>query len=732
MDAGIRPPHSEEHGAWTVKEFSAALGVNEKSIRNWLDGDPISPQNRKGIERVLFGGDHTFGIEDRRALRESYARGRVIESENGPPSETSRPSGPSSLNPPNIDDKALCLGRDEDILSLIAALVPSANGGSALVLGGPGFGKTTLTEKVALHPTMIGQFKHRRWFVKLAAVETATGIVEAIAAAIGLEKAAREDAVLLRLGEAPALLVLDNLETPWHRDRDATEALLRRLRAEPAIALIASLRSDDTMGDMWDKWLKLTVLDRDTARRAFRTTANRDYPDGEDLDFFLDRTGCIPLGIYLTAKRAAVYPTLERPRKEWQSMGLKAATARGKEGTREGDLAACIAFSLSAPTLRVAGRRLFALLGQLPAGLALDDQYALLQQDAAEADNQLRLVGLLEERDGRIDLLPPIRDVARMKDNAPSEQDTALWVSYYMAIARDDGARVGKADSAEAVARLNLELPNIAAAMLHAASEPLRRPEAVAVLDGLSRAMRYTGATADTLFEALGAACFRDGDPHGEAACLIARAETARMRSDNENARCWFDAARTRLRDAPHDEREADCLRGLAGIERMQGRYDEARALYQDARQRYQRAGNLTGEANCLLGLAAIERMQDRNDEARALYQDARQRYQRAGNLTGEANCLVGLAGIERMQNRNDEARALYQDARQRYQRAGALTGEADCLWGLAGIERMQNRNNEARALYQDARQRHQHAGNLTGEADCLVGLAEIERMQGP
>ena len=180
------------------------------------------------------------------------------------------PAPSSPLAVPNIRKPDRCLGRDDAIAGLVAALLPSAGGGMALVFGGPGFGKTTVTEEVAVHPDILRRFGSRRWFVELTTVENAAGIMEAIAAAVGLERTAGKDAVLARLSGKPALLVLDNLETPWHADPRATEALLRELRDEPSLALIASLRSDEPIARLrWDAAIPLEPLDRRTAKQLF-------------------------------------------------------------------------------------------------------------------------------------------------------------------------------------------------------------------------------------------------------------------------------------------------------------------------------------------------------------------------------------------------------------------------------------------------------------------------------
>ena len=68
------------------------------------------------------------------------------------------------------------------------------------------------------------------------------------------------------------------------------------------------------------------------------------------------------------------------------------------------------------------------------------------------------------ERDERIDLRSPIREVALR--HPPSGEDARHWVTHYLTLARDQGALVGKDGGAAAVVRLNEELPNVGAAML--------------------------------------------------------------------------------------------------------------------------------------------------------------------------------------------------------------------------------------------------------------------------
>ncbi len=112
--------------------------------------------------------------------------------------------------------------------------------------------------------------------------------------------------------------------------------------------------------------------------------------------------------------------------------------------------------------MRDEGRRLFRLLGQLPAGIADTDRAGLLGDAATEAARQLRAVGLAFARDGRLDLLPPVREYARGA-HPPADPDAELWARHYLALARDVGGRIYGTDGAAALARLTPEVANIVA-----------------------------------------------------------------------------------------------------------------------------------------------------------------------------------------------------------------------------------------------------------------------------
>src|SRR6185503_16198866 len=142
------------------------------------------------ILKALFGGKPIYA-DARAELTESYHR---VRREAEP--EPELPSVPSSLPTKPLR----CLGRDDDLRSVVEALTAERDDTAILVLGGPGMGKTTVTRQAAVDPAVIEKFGQRRWFVELETATNAEALEKAIIVALSLDPAAaRFDAALTRL-----------------------------------------------------------------------------------------------------------------------------------------------------------------------------------------------------------------------------------------------------------------------------------------------------------------------------------------------------------------------------------------------------------------------------------------------------------------------------------------------------------------------------------------------------
>src|SRR5258706_10134175 len=82
LERGTRPEASPRQPGrpWPIKVFADSLGVNDRTVRNWIWGRFL-PSSLAPIERSLFGQNFDY-TEWSRELREAFSRGnRDLESE---------------------------------------------------------------------------------------------------------------------------------------------------------------------------------------------------------------------------------------------------------------------------------------------------------------------------------------------------------------------------------------------------------------------------------------------------------------------------------------------------------------------------------------------------------------------------------------------------------------------------------------------------------------------------
>jgi tetratricopeptide (TPR) repeat protein len=702
---------------WLKRLFAEEAGTTPRSLTNWLNGTTL-PETLSLVGQALFGNEPANKTTDKYAkfrheFRESYRLSGGGE----------RAIGPQSF----VHDPGRCLGRDEQIAKLVAALLSNKTGASILVLGGAGYGKTTLTEKVGVDRQVEAYFGARRWFVELERANEATTAVAGIANAIGLEPAGLEPAALLaavhsRLAASPGLLILDNLETSFQDDRRRMEQALCDLVAIEGLAVMASLRGQESIGAVdWSNQVSVEPLPPDVAREVFLSIARNIRDDDPDLNYFIDELEGIPLALRLVAQRASLKSNLAELRREWERFGALLATEPGREATKLNSLEKSIEFSLASPRLHENGKRLFSLLGQLPAGLRLDDRDILLGEAGFEAADQLRVVGLLRDRNGRVGLLSPIRDIARRR-HRPNDVTMKEWSAYYLKLVTEEGQKIGTVCGSKAIMRLLPEMANVGAAIAASVDNSEGRQKAVAALESLDPAMRFSGVSCDAAIDALERACVQANDLLGQATCILTRSGAARVQSRIDVARTDLEKALSLVRGQGEDKIEAECLRGLAELARMQDD-PEASDLFKKSRELFQRGSTEVGEARCLWGLAELERKQGAYEPARVLYREALNISRRTGRLSGEGQCLWGLAQIA-LEEHDPEAVVLYDKAREAFQQGGWPTGEAHCLFGLAEVARIQGPSAQAHRLYEQARDIYERAGNVSDVARCDEALS--------
>ena len=396
----------------------------------------------------------------------------VATSRDGPATQSSATlaTGPRGWRQPDPPDR--CLGRVDDVATLLAALAADQPR-PVVVYGGAGMGKSTLTREAAAHPEVLARYGDRRAWVELDKAPDPPAVAAALQEALGLPPGQEPWAVDAALRTAPALLLLDNLETPWDAHPTAIEDLLGRVSRIPGVALMVSLRGGAVPPrPAWGTRLEAYRLEPPHDGDLLRAIAADIPPDDPLLPDVLRALDGWPLAIELFAAQADGLAGLAATWRRWQAERT-AMLDRGETiPGRLSSLAVSLAFSLDSPRMRLAPPhadapgRLYAMLGRLPAGMLLDDADALLPGAGAAAAHVILRARLAHPDGGRIRMLAPVREHAARGNLAGADRD-ALH-GHYLGLASEP-RRYFNDDHADIdLPRLRAELVNLEALIARA------------------------------------------------------------------------------------------------------------------------------------------------------------------------------------------------------------------------------------------------------------------------
>ena len=252
--------------------------------------------------------------------------------------------------PAGIPPRGRFVGRDTDLDQLRAWILDDSPQPVA-ILGPGGIGKSKLSI-AALHDAEIAaRFGDRRLFVRLEDVRDEAGIYGAVARELAIEPGARPAAaVAAALREAPALVVLDNAETPCEADLAGPVLAFARLAELPGARLVVSVRGFEVPGVADWRPIMIEPLPADPARALFLAIAGGRYHIDPALPELLRRLDGLPLAIELVAHRAQAEPDAATVLRQWEAQRGR-FPRRGKGGSKQHDLGASIALSLASPRM---------------------------------------------------------------------------------------------------------------------------------------------------------------------------------------------------------------------------------------------------------------------------------------------------------------------------------------------------------------------------------------------
>ena len=614
-------------------------------------------------------------------------------------------------------------GRQEALDWLLAALRPSGSAVIVSAVGGlAGVGKTELAVQAA-HAALL-----RGWFPG--------GVL--FADMFGYDEDRRRDpsqvlAGLLRALQMPGehipedfdgrvrmfrsvlaefgargrrvLVVADNVNAAHH-----AEMLLPTDGMNAAI-----VTSRHTLAMLNARLLDLNVLDPDAAVtmldeavRVARPSDTRVPSDPDGAVRLAELCGWLPLALRIAAALLAEDPALSP-----SALAGELTDARPVEGLTYGSDGVARAFERSYRTLAEPQQRMFRLLSVNPGPEVSTQAAAALAAEGSPAAvrtlKDLARAHLIERGTaaGRWRMHDLVRQYAT--DLAESSGDPAALarlLRYYAETVRaavvhldprapDPGVR-GFATREEALAWLDVELPNLLAAVEAAAGS---HPAFAVVLpldlaEYLARRRHFTDLIALTTLAQ--DAAERTGDRSAQAAALNNLGNALQEVRRFEEAVIAHQRAQAIYRAVGRRDGEARAVNNLGLALREVRRFEEAVTAHERALVIYQKAGDRYGEGTALNYRGTALQMVGRHDEAITAYRQAQVVFREVHDQYSEATALSNLGTALRDVERYEEAITAFEVAQDLYREVGIQHGEGVALLGMGEVLRHIGRRREA------------------------------------
>lgn len=627
---------------------------------------------------------------------------------------------------------AYFIGRDNDIERLTEYLSSEHSSPTILLQGAPGIGKTALSIAVANSEQVKNKFKDRRTFVSLVGVTSVASLEATVAQALSMDRRVDINSIITFLKRNPRLLVLDNLETPWEHCQEDTEIFLRRISQIADMGIIASFRGFEVIrGISWGLIHTVTTLKTPNDLELFCRISGIKHSNDKHLMLFQKALGGLPLAIWLVASNAKP-DSLPGLWQDWLQLGVSLARDMNREADAQSSLPHSIELSVKSKRLDETSRRLFRILGQLPAGISISDRRSLFRDpEGAFARIALLGAGLAFEADSRLMMLPPIREYAARK-HVPLAGDTERpWTDHYLNLVKKRGNLIGfragneKGQSVSAAESLVPEFGNIEN-LITAQIKTGQLTLSEEFFDGFDRIIKY-GCLSGEIFNDLIRRYNDINDPTLEARCYRSLGESLLRRSNLQGAIESYSNAYRIYSQIGSSEEIAKCDLALGTAYILSDRQEEAAERLNRAWKYFSSESFSMHHIECLQRRAEMAVRTSSLDQANSLFMEAMSKYKEIEYIAGCADCLRGLGDVAIRQWRVTDARRYYNEAKREYELIGDQLRVVNCDTRIAQILVMENDYIRARERFSEAIIHYRELGNILGEANCLIDIARIE-----
>jgi tetratricopeptide (TPR) repeat protein len=527
------------------------------------------------------------------------------------------------------------------------------------ILGGGGFGKTTLARSI-LHDPKIFEHYENRYFLSCEAMADVDALLLGICNMLDIKATPSTmlASIRRRLETCTTLLCLDNFETLWEPSstRTRTEDVLASIADIPCLSLIITIRGTQRPSKI--AWSQpqippLPTLSSESAHEILQNIC----PDHDVNDFtqqLLDGIDGIPLAITLIS---TLLRDGESSRELWTRWTKEqtAVVENGGEG-RESNLNTSIALSINSPrmTKDPDSLTLLAALSLLPDGFPsasieeLEEYLGLTE--IRKVLRTLRAVALIKPKDStpspRIQMLSPIRLFCHQFLSSQISRVLGPLTEYYIGMMH---FAYGEESNPHIYQQVVPEIRNIHLIFQKVYIAGYQHDMGVlihctAVLGDWSRYIGYQNQ--DTIQMAL-------------------------------------------TRSASHPIPRAHCLTSLGGFYISEAHYTEAEECYREASELYKKENSTVFEAMALHHLGTALANMRQLDRAEVVYNTSLTLYTQKNDQKGQAHLRESLGHLHIDKRQHSEAEANLRNALDTFKKMGDLVGIASTALSLANLHQI-------------------------------------------
>jgi predicted ATPase/DNA-binding SARP family transcriptional activator len=643
--------------------------------------------------------------------------------------------------------------REQEIASLRNLLRPDGAARLVTLLGSGGIGKTRLAIETA--EQLKTDYTGRVFYVALAEITDANLIGVTLARALRLPTGPGLDPlalVITLLKQAPALLVLDNLEQLLPK---AAQVVAQLLQATPLLrCLLTSRRNAGIEGEREFVLEPLSVtlpgadlealsscagvslfVDRaQTVRADFKLTAQ----NAVDVIELCRTLEGVPLAIELAAARSRVMTPVEMKNQTGHLLDMLVDTQGGKP-VRHRSLRATLEWSyrlLTSPE-----QEIFRALSVFVGGFSAEAAGAIGRTAGTEAMDmlalleRLRAASLLQSEETaefqtRFTMLETLREFG-LECLGKRETPVRRRHLAYFAQAFWKQDKPPLLWSAREIAQVTAEDANLRAALEFGLRSEATEEEQELALSLASRLSSYWEMQGrlqegrDYLRRASRSPIAAER-PVLRVNVLRGAGVLANLMGD------YTDADALSREGLAIAEREGDlpsiagCLKNLGVGAFLQDAYVPSQEWLTQALHLYQQTDQTRNIASCLAGLGDTAFFLGDHESARERLEAALTLYRQLRDRHGIASALLQLGNVWRNQGYFAEGRTRFLEAMEIFTEIGHRLGIAHCLHDLGNISNSHKDYSEAHRLYAEALAIFREVGSQRGVAVCLRSLGTI------